>query len=244
MLYTKSENTAILGVRKKLSFILDPSKTLKDQVYKYLHNKIINGEIEPGKRLVEQQIVEATGVSRSPIREAIQQLISEGLVSNHARGGVRVSRPSAKDFQYLYECRLSLEPLAAYYCALRITNRIEDELKKVIIQMENAIDKNDFEQLKLSSRNFHESILQGSENPFLIKFMHKLNSLILFYQNIIFSSVDRLEEGMVEHKRIYHAISIRDAEMAESLMQEHLQKDYELYQESYLDNTEKGWSEG
>ena len=104
------------------------SQTLQNQVYEYLHNKIVNGDIPPGQRIVEGNIAEETGISRSPIREAIRRLGSDGLVSVSPRGGVRVYRATFSDFKYLYECRLSLEPTAAYFAALRINETSKNSI--------------------------------------------------------------------------------------------------------------------
>lgn len=214
-------------------FILDSSKTLQIQVYEYLHDKIVNGRLEPGVRVVEQQISEETGISRSPIREAIKQLKSDGLVISHPRGGVRIFRPTSDDFKYLYECRLSLEPLAASLAAQRSTDTQFTELNELLKKMKNIIETQDLKRMKKSSRTFHDLILESSGNPFLIKMMNQLHSLILFYQNIILMKSNRMEEGFYEHEAICMDILNRDAEAAEKHMRDHIQKDYNYYLEQY-----------
>lgn len=99
-------------VKMKLKTV--QSQTLQNQVYEYLHEQIVSGNIPYGQRIVEGKVSQETGVSRSPIREAIRRLNSEGLVSVSPRGGVRVYRATFSDFKYLYECRLSMEPTAAF----------------------------------------------------------------------------------------------------------------------------------
>lgn len=216
-----------------MAFKLDPSKTLQVQVYEYMHDKIINGKLEPGTRVVEQQIAEETGVSRSPIREAIKQLKSEGLVLSHPRGGVRVFRPTSDDFKYLYECRLSLEPLAASLAAERASDAQLTEFNALLQKMKNIIGEQNLERMKKTSRTFHDLILECSGNPFLIKMMNQLHSLILFYRNIILTKTSRMEEGFFEHEAICIDILNRDAESAEKHMRDHIQKDYHYYLEQY-----------
>jgi len=212
-----------------LEFKLDPSKTLQVQAYEYLHHKIINGKIEPGRRLVEQQIVEETGISRSPIREAIKQLKSEGLVTSHARGGVRVFRPTSDDFKYLYECRLSLEPLAASLAAKRANHVQLEEFTLILQEMRSVLDTNNMTKMKDLSRSFHQLILQASRNPYLNNMMNQLHSLTLFYRNIVLKQSSRLEEGFHEHERICLDILNRDEVAAEKHMKEHIQRDYHYY---------------
>ncbi|WP_096200771.1 GntR family transcriptional regulator [Bacillus sp. FJAT-45350] len=213
------------------------SQTLQTQVYEYLHNKIVSGDIPPGQRVVEQKIVEETGVSRSPIREAIRRLSSEGLVTVHPRGGVRVYRATNSDFKYLYECRLSLEPTAAYLAAIRINDVQLVQFNQLMKEMKVAIEGNDLHNLKKLSSGYHDMILEISGNPYLKKLMNQLNSLILFYRNLILNSSQRLETGSDEHEAIWQAICERDAKAAETLMREHIKSDYQFYISKYPESS-------
>ncbi|MHC5532953.1 GntR family transcriptional regulator [Priestia megaterium] len=226
------------GCDKNMKNKIVQSQTLQNQVYEYLHTKIINGEIPPGQRLVEEKIVEETGISRSPIREAIRRLASDGLVSVSPRGGVKVYRATSEDFNYLYECRLSLEPTAAYYAALRINQMQLIQLNKLMEEMKLAVEKRELDQLKILSSRFHHMILEASGNPYLAKVMKQLNSLITFYRNAVLNIPRRLEDGADEHRAIWRAIQNRDGESAEKLMKEHIQLDYRFYMAEYRQKKE------
>ncbi|KKI91482.1 hypothetical protein WQ54_14520 [Bacillus sp. SA1-12] len=217
----------------------DQSKTLQDQVYEYLHEKIVSGNINPGQRIVEKQISQETGVSRSPIREAIRRLNSDGLVSVSPRGGVRVYRPTFSDFNYLYECRMSLEPTAAYYAALRFDIKRRDHLSNVVDEMNLMVREKDIKRLKKLSTQFHYLIVEGSGNPYLMKMMNQLYSLISFYRNAVLNIPMRLEEGAEEHLAIWQAIQARDGKTAEELMKTHIQRDFQFYQSIYSGVTDK-----
>lgn len=222
----------IVGVIK-LKTKIDQSQTLQNQVYKYLHEQIVSGNILPGHRIVEEKISQETGVSRSPIREAIRRLNSDGLVSVSPRGGVKVYRATFSDFKYLYECRLSLEPTAAYYAALRMNATQRDRLAEVMDEMNIMVEKKDLESLKNVSSQFHSLIVEASENPYLIKMMNQLNSLISFYRNAVLNIPMRIEEGAVEHRAIWQAIQTQDGKAAEELMRAHIQRDYQFYISMY-----------
>lgn len=213
------------------------SQTLQNQVYEYLRSKIVSGDIPPGQRLVEEKIAQETGISRSPIREAIRRLATEGLVSVNPRGGVRVYRATLADFKYLYECRLSLEPTAAYFAAMRINEMQRIQLDKLMHEMNFAVEKKELDRLKTLSSEFHSMILEISGNPYLAKMMKQLNSLVSFYRNAVLNIPRRLEDGADEHEAIWRAIREQDEEAAERLMKEHIQLDYQFYISEYCSTT-------
>jgi DNA-binding GntR family transcriptional regulator len=205
------------------------SQTLQIQVYEYLHDKIISGEIPPGKRVVEQKIVEETGISRSPVREAIRRLANEGLVTVHPRGGVRVYRATSSDFKYLFECRIGLEPTAAFLASKRMNNLQRNEMEKLMDNMRLAVKEKDLITLRELSKGFHDRIVDFSGNPYLIKMVKQLYSLISFYRNIIFNNTERLEKGLDEHEQIWKAMLNKDGKAAEVLMRKHIELDYKCY---------------
>lgn len=212
---------------------IEQSKTLQHHVYEYLHEKIVNGIIPPGQRIVEEKISQETGVSRSPIREAIRRLNSDGLVSVSPRGGVRVYRPTFSDFKYLYECRLGLEPTAAYYAAIRMNEKQRDHLKNVVEEMNVVVEMKNLEKLKNLSTQFHFFIVEASENPYLMKMMNQLNSLMSFYRNEVLNIPMRIEDGAKEHQAVWQAIQTKDGTAAEELMRAHIQHDYQFYSAMY-----------
>jgi DNA-binding GntR family transcriptional regulator len=216
-----------------MSLKIVQSQTLQDQVYTYLRNKIVNGDIPPGQRIIEQKVAKETGISRSPVREAIRRLESENLVTVSPRGGVKVFRPTFTDFQHLYECRISLEPSAAYYAALRIDVSEKHILAELVDNMTIAVEKKDIEKLKSLSSKFHFTILKASGNPYLVKVMEHLNSLLTFYRNAVLDIPQRLNDGDIEHKAIWEAIEKRDSKEAKALMELHIKKDYQFYLSEY-----------
>ena len=230
-MYTISDNSE-KGVIKIKSNIIQ-SQTLQNQVYEYLHTKIVNGDIPPGQRIVEASIAEETGISRSPIREAIRRLGSDGLVSVSPRGGVRVYRATFSDFKYLYECRLSLEPTAAYYAALRINELQQTQLANLMYEMNLAVHQKEIDTLKVLSSKFHNMILEISGNPYLTKMMKQLISLLTFYRNAVLNIPRRMDEGAKEHQGIWQAIQTQDGKAAEELMKRHIQRDYQFYISMY-----------
>jgi DNA-binding GntR family transcriptional regulator len=146
---------------------------------------------------------------------------------------VSVKRVTFGDFKHLYECRLSLEPTAAYFAALRISEMQRIQMSKLMYQMQRAIEKKEIDELKTLGSQFHEMILEASENPYLIKMMKHLYALMTFYRNAILNIPQRIETGADEHDAIWEAIRKGDAESAETLMREHIQNDYHFYLSVY-----------
>ncbi|AEV18152.1 Transcriptional regulator, GntR [Geobacillus thermoleovorans CCB_US3_UF5] len=203
-------------------------ETLKKQVYEYLREEIITGGFAPGERLVEEKIAKQIQVSRSPIREAIRMLEKEGLVTVNKGGGVAVFSPDIENFQYLYECRVVLEPLAAYYAAQRITkNQIEDLRRQLI-----SIDAQPLglkEILEMNTK-FHEGIVEASRNPFLIRMIEQIRGINSLYRiAILKQNMLRMKSAIQEHIQIFEAIKRGDADKARECMEEHIESDYKYY---------------
>lgn len=201
--------------------------TLKSQVYDYLKQQIITGNIKPGERLIEEKIGQALEVSRSPIREAIRMLEKDGFLHLTKTGGVKVVKPSLADFQYLYECRLEMESAAAYYAAGR---RTEEQLE----QIKNAIDIYSTESIVSDNSDvkvsFHDIIIESSMNPFLISMLRQLRGVNSFYRKaIVDTAPEHIGIALADHGKIYDAIAARDTKLARTLMKKHIENDYSRF---------------
>ncbi|MFY0543932.1 GntR family transcriptional regulator [Brevibacillus sp. H7] len=225
--------------------VIKRNETLSSQVYEYLREKILIGGLTPGQRLVEERIVEETGVSRSPIREAIRRLEKDGLVVVNMQGGVTVYKPTFQDFTHLYECRLSLEPAAARYAAERRSDEDVSRLREMMEKVKVLSYQQDAMQIHELNFAFHQLIAEGSQNPYLMKMMKDLKVLISFYRNAILQ-VDpkRPESVMAEHEAIFQAIAEQNGERAYKQMEKHIRSDYQLCMDAYRQLTEKGEAYG
>lgn len=205
-------------------------KTLKTQVYKRLKDSIILGEIRPGDRLIEEKISSELQVSRSPIREAIRMLEKDGLLLVNSSGGVTVVEPTIEDFRSLYECRVEMESLAAYYAAQR---RTQEELEKIHI---NLLDYTKLSTTKKITEvndvnfDFHDAIVKASSNPFLISMTTQLRGVNSFYRKAILENYPKhIKDALADHEKIYLAIANQDADAARLHMRRHIKNDYTLF---------------
>jgi DNA-binding GntR family transcriptional regulator len=207
--------------------IVKKRATLKTQVYDYLKESIIMGGLKPGERLIEEKISEELQVSRSPIREAIRMLEKDGLLLVNSSGGVTVVEPSIQDFQHLYECRVEMEPLAAFYAAERRTQEQIELIRTNLLQMGKISETNDIKKVHDANVNFHETIISASANPFLVSMISHLRGVNSFYRkSIIEENPLHIEHAMHDHQQIFQAIVHQEPEKARLLMKAHIESDY------------------
>lgn len=210
--------------------IVKKSPSLKTQVYELLKEKIIMGVLKPGERLIEEKISEELGVSRSPIREAIRMLEKDGILHVNGSSGVTVVEPTIEDYQHLYECRVEVEPLAAYYAALRSTDEGLEKIRKSLSIMESIAVGKDISAIQGANIDFHEAIVEASLNPFLISMVSQIRVVNSFYRKAILKENPKhFEEALAEHQDIYRVIVDRKADDARRLMKEHIESDYILF---------------
>jgi DNA-binding GntR family transcriptional regulator len=210
--------------------VIKKQATLKTQVYDHLKEKIIMGSIKPGERLIEEKISEELQVSRSPIREAIRMLEKDGLLFVNKTGGVTVVQPTIEDYQHLYECRVEMEPLAAYYAAKRRSEEQLETIKGYLMQMEKITETNHLRHVHDANVNFHESIVTASDNPYLVSMVAQIRGVNSFYRkSILEENPLHMKDAAQEHQLIFKAIEEQDADEAKRLMRTHIESDYNLF---------------
>ncbi|MEI4768136.1 GntR family transcriptional regulator [Psychrobacillus sp. FJAT-51614] len=206
--------------------------TLKNQVYDYLKEQIIMGRLNPGERLIEEKISEELQVSRSPIRESIRMLEKDGLLHVNASGGVTVVEPTIQDYQQLFECRVEMEPLAAFYAAQRRSSEQVKSIRTSLLRMGKITEKNNIKKVHDSNEDFHEAIVTSSGNKFLVSMISQFRGVNSFYRkSILEENPYHAEHVIYEHQQIFQAIVDQDAELAKSLMRDHIMNDYKLFME-------------
>ena len=204
--------------------------TLKTQVYKYLKDAITSGGIRPGDRLIEEKIASDLQVSRSPIREAIRMLEKDGLLLVNSTGGVTVVEPTVEDYQSLFECRVEMESLAAFYAAKR---RSEEELEQIhmnLLDSNQLSTPNNLSNVNEANLDFHNAIVKASRNSFLVSMIAQLRGVNSFYRKAILENYPQhIKNALVEHEAIYNAIANQDADAARFHMKSHIENDYKMF---------------
>ena len=183
--------------------------------------RIVEGRYKPGARLVETQIARELGVSQAPVREALRDLESVGIVESVAFRGARVRQPTRVELIEAFPVRAALESLAAGEAALRITDAQLDQLEKLIKQMETAAEHSNAHQQAIANAQFHALIVQAAQNSTLERLWTFLEPSARTYLTAARSGVD-LTKLAVRHRKILRPLRNRDAEGAAAAMREHL----------------------
>lgn len=195
--------------------------SLKDQVYRRLRDAIAEGVLAPGDRLVEQELAEQLGVSRTPVREALQKLANEGLVSMLPRRGVVVESLSADDVDEIFRIREVLEGLAGYLAATRADEAVLAHMDAIVAESAAANQKGDEEAVVELNRRFHELVVAASKSARLEELIHIVLSQISHYRQMTMTSSSRRDAAVPEHKKIVEALRRRDPADAEACLREH-----------------------
>lgn len=195
---------------------------LRDVVFNTLRQAILKGELEPGERLMEIQLAERLGVSRTPIREAIRKLELEGLVLMIPRKGAEVAEISEKSLREVLEVRRSLEELAIELACQRITPEELTALEEAENRFARAVEDGKVMAIAESDENYHELIYQATANDRLVQILNNLREQMYRYRLEYIKDEDRRQILVVEHEHILRAVRRRDIADAKSAVREHI----------------------
>ncbi len=210
-------------------------KPLRELVYEEIRIQIMNGNIRPGTRLMEVDIAEEIGVSRTPVREAIRKLEKEGLVSIEQRRGAYVSKISKQEMFEILEVRQQMEGLAAFLAASRMTKEQIEKLKKVEVNYSKAVKSENTLDMITNDSLFHKMILEGSNNKTLIRLVSPLQEMALRFRYLYYDDISRAVNVPDEHEKIIKAIENGSDEEARQATYNHIKSLKELIQEALKD---------
>ncbi|CCO08603.1 GntR family transcriptional regulator [Desulfotomaculum varum] len=201
---------------------LDAYKPLREIVFETLREAIISGKLEPGERLMEIQLAEEMGVSRTPVREAIRKLELEGFVVMIPRKGAYVAGISLKDITDVFEVRAALEALAAGLAAERATEEEIEQLERSLLAYSEQTNKQDINGIVESDTDFHDLLYKASRNERLQQIITHLREIIQRVRTVSLSQPGRSKDAVEEHRQIVDAIADRNIELAQNLAREHI----------------------
>jgi DNA-binding GntR family transcriptional regulator len=197
-----------------------PRRTAHQSVVAALRQAILSGSIPGGTRLVQADLARHFGVSNTPVREALRQLATEGLVRFDSYRGAVVESPTAEDVEEVYELLLVLESLAVRKAVERITDDELAQLHSLHEQMQATDDVSDWVQL---NRQFHTVLHEAAGSPRLVTILNGLRDASTSQVAMaINSGLVKLERSNAEHARIVSAVGRRNADRAAEQMTKHL----------------------
>lgn len=195
---------------------------LRDVVFNTLRRAILRGELKPGERLMEIQLANKLGVSRTPIREAIRKLELEGLVLMIPRKGAEVAEITEKNLRDVLEVRCALEELAVQLACDRIDSDRMQELLTAATHFRDILGTADITELAEADEAFHDVIFQATDNRRLIQLLNNLREQMYRYRIEYLKKKECHPQLLEEHAAIIQAIREHDKEKATEITMQHI----------------------
>ncbi|RXZ80648.1 GntR family transcriptional regulator [Paenibacillaceae bacterium] len=204
----------------------------KDRAFSQLQRWITDGTLEPGEKLTDAELAEALGVSRTPIREALQLLEMQGLVEMHPGVDTRVKKIEKNDILKLYPTMAVLHGLAAEAAATIIISEQIEQLAAINMQFAKAIEAGQPYQAMEADELFHNMIVDIANNSYLSSFSASLQIHIRRFKYVFLKRpVNATEASVQEHADMLAAFERRDHEAAAAIMKQNLLRPMnELYE--------------
>ncbi len=203
-------------------------RSLKEEVFQLLHSQIVDGTYAPGEWLRQEDLSTLLGVSQTPVREALDLLVSAGLAERVPFRGVRVVQLTTEEIVDAYVMRLTLESLAARLAACNITPDRIKELQAIVEQTHGLITLDDMSTQRQLNKKFHISIVAASDNTLLSRLYETASNRFpdwMLYE-YMFRHPELLQSSLqrefLEHKAIADAVASRDGDLAAEKVVEHI----------------------
>ncbi|MFC9897740.1 GntR family transcriptional regulator [Nocardia sp. NPDC127579] len=198
---------------------------IREQVADQLRQAIVEMRLRPGQRLIERELIEQTGVSRTTIREVLRELTAEGLVSSIPNKGIVVSSVTPQRAAELYEVRAVLEGMAGRQF---VENASEDEVRQLRAAFDaiatHAAGQGAAVELLEAKKSFYDTLLTGSRNVTIQEIVEGLQARVTVLRALSLSQPDRAPRSVAEMREIVEAVEARDAQRAADACARHVRQ--------------------
>jgi DNA-binding GntR family transcriptional regulator len=207
---------------------------LEEDAYRKIIRMILDNRFNPGDFLLETELSEELGYSRTPVRNALSRLHSEGFLEKKKKKGHLIPVPTPEDSKRVFFTREIIEGKTASEAALNASDSDILESKEIIQEQEKAFNINEKEAYSLANEKFHLGIAKMSKNPYLERYCRHIfwrSNVYIFYFDRYYSSAMLKSEDHAtpgQHLDIIKAIEQRDAESAEFFMRQHIRSTYNM----------------
>ncbi len=205
---------------------------LKEYVYHELKKKLISNVIKPGERIYEEAIAEELEVSRTPVREVINQLVAEGFVENRPRKGVFAAVISKTELVKMLDVRIALESLAIKLCCENIKEEEVEELRDILKNLEKMLKNKDYLRASQWDSKVHRYIAQIADNKKLTSYINDIQDVFAYTRGYNIKWTDeKVERSISEHRKIVEAIANKDEMSAIEIVKKDIESMRELLNE-------------
>jgi len=192
------------------------------EMMKQIEQEILTGKLQPGTKLDEKSLTERFNVSRTPVREALHQLSSIGLIEILPRRGATVRKVGLRELIEMFEVMAELEGLCGSLAAQRMTAEEIVILRKRHLAAIESVETGKFDAYYEANVLFHECIYQGAHNNFLAEQTLNLRNRLAPYRRMQLRQPNRLQTSFAEHEEILNTIESRDSAKASELLKSHV----------------------
>lgn len=211
---------------------ITPIQLIREVVYEQLKKAVLSGIYPVGERLREHDLAVKLEVSRTPVREALRRLESEGLLEALPKHGLVVKGYTDDDIREIYMIREALESLAAEFAAINATPEDIALLEGLVDEMDMLDDATDAERSYEVHRHFSESYNHASHMPTLVRLIDSLRDQVARFRNVSLSGAERRKEAREEHRELLKVLKERNPERASELTRIHINRALSAYFDS------------
>ena len=197
---------------------------LSESLLGKLQRDILTGEFKPGKKLTEQELCSRYMVSRTPVREELKQLETDGLVENILNRGAFVVGMSDQDYEDMFELRKIYEIQAVKWAIERISEEEMEKLEETLEFMEFYTLRNDIDKMLTINTGFHQVIYEASHNRQLKKLLSSYQNFVKYKNAESVYDDDYLQSVLEEHRAIFKAFVDKDVKAGAQAMERHMNK--------------------
>ena len=197
---------------------------VRERAYKQLKSKVLSGDFNQGQRLTEEYLARKLGVSRTPVREALHKLESEGLIKQLETRGFCVARDSHEEMEDLFDIRAALEGYAIRLVCECISEETFEQLNGFIERAEDALTRNNTAEIFEYNTQFHDT-LHGviAHRPRYHSLIADMRKYVLRYRKDTLHYLEAAKRTIDGHRKILLALGLKDPDLCERMMREHVQ---------------------
>src|SRR4030042_1163233 len=209
-----------LRIRKK--------KSLREEVYESLRKSILHGKLKPGQHLIEEQLSNQVGISRTPVREAFHKLEKDELVTRLPKGGFAVREFTKEDVEEIFGIRSALESYAVYLATLHIAPDKISTLEKKLKESEDAMAKGNDEKVVQLHTEFHDLLYKSCKSKKLVEMINNFRDYFYRYRSALLHIENGINYSNRDHRQMLEAMKNKNARLAERLVRKHLERGKDL----------------
>ncbi|MGA2515286.1 MAG: GntR family transcriptional regulator [Thermodesulfobacteriota bacterium] len=203
-------------------------KSLREEVYQSLRKSILHGKLKGGQRLIEEQLADQVGISRTPVREAFYKLEREELVTRLPKGGFAVREFTKEDVEEIFGIRSALESYAAYLATVHMAPDKISILERKLKESEDALEKGDDDKALQLHNDFYDLLYKSCRSRKLAEMINNFRDYFYRYRSALLRTENGVSHTNQYHRQMLEAMKKKNPRLAERLVRMHLARAKDL----------------